>query len=112
MTLYIALTAGLIIGGILLGLVGVLLFDEYDLLGFLLVICAVLLVLCGVGEGILVPGMQAYGHSDCNGYSRNTGRQTKFVTTTSIDTGTCMTKDAHGRWIAVNDLRAVAPQQP
>lgn len=69
---------------------------------------------CIIGGAMLLFGMavpvnvyagRAIGRVECRNWSTQTDRPARFVVYTSWDTGSCLTRDDHGKWISKDQVR-------
>jgi hypothetical protein len=62
-----------------------------------------------IGAGIIIPlnvyAGRAYGRVECRNWGKQTDRSVRFVAYTSWDTGNCLTRDDHGKWISKDLVR-------
>ncbi len=68
-----------------------------------LVITIVGLVLVPISFKVTIAGARGYGTDACEGFADQTGYTTRYITTTTWDTGECFV-DSNGSWVPKDQL--------
>lgn len=83
-------------------------YSDWIIIAWLLWIAAAIAIFFAILNPAIVYGGRAYGRVECRNWGRQTERPVRFVVLTSWDSGSCLTRDDHGKWISKDQLRQFA----